>query len=127
MQKYIYMAVLFAIAGSSILWAQESVPTIFYGEAATPDGGDNISVVEQPQNVGNPLGYPIVGKYIAPVAYNAADALEPEMTNSEQPQASYDEGLGHPLGKMNPNPAIGEIRQQQEFGRFVNYETEMMQ
>ena len=127
MKKYIYMVIAFAVAGSSVLWAQENVPTLFYGEAATPDGGENISIVEQPKDAGNPMGDPIVGKYIAPKAYNAADALDIQSVDGGQPQPSDDVALGHPLGKMNPNPAIDEIRQQEEFGRFVNYETEMMQ
>ena len=125
MKKYMYMAALFGMAGSSVLLAQDNVPTIFYGEAAAPDGGENISVVEQAENAQNPLGDPIVGPYVAPKAYNAADAIDNTEISSNQPQNNFE--LGDPMGKMNPNPAIDEIRQQQEFGRFVNYETEMMQ
>ncbi len=126
MKKYIYMGVLFGMGGIGAIWAQESVPTIFYGEAATEQGGENIAVVEQPENAPNPLGNPIVGNYVAPKAYNAADALVKQPQVLEQ-EPQFAEQLGHPMGKMNSNPAIQEIEQQQEFGRFVNYETEMMQ
>jgi hypothetical protein len=41
-------------------WAQDD-PTIVYGAANMGEGKENVFVVEQPQNVPNPLGNPIVG------------------------------------------------------------------
>ena len=52
--------------------AQE--PTIVEAIANTPDGGKNVAIIEQP-NSENPLGNPIIGPYVAPKAYNAADAM----------------------------------------------------
>lgn len=123
MKKYLYIMVLLGMAGSGMLLAQDDVPTIFYGEAANSAGGENIAVVEQPKNAPNPLGNPLVGDYVAPKAYNAADALPDSIPANNTMPAE----LGNPQGKMNMNPAIAEIKQQQEFNRFINYENEMMQ
>ena len=61
----------------------EEVPTIVEAEAATATGGRNISIVEQPAGAPNPLGNPIVGPYVAPRAYNAADASG-QINNNQQ-------------------------------------------
>lgn len=35
-------------------------PTVIFGQAATPDGGTDSMLLEQPENAPNPLGNPIV-------------------------------------------------------------------
>ena len=40
---------------------KDSDPTVVIGEAARPDGGQNVFIVEQPNDAPNPLGDPIVG------------------------------------------------------------------
>ena len=40
------------------VWA-EDVPTIVFGEAATPQGGETAVLVEQPKGAPNPLGDPL--------------------------------------------------------------------
>lgn len=71
MKKSAIMILCFFVGVGSEVFAQ--IPTIVEAEANTPDGGRNISIVEQPANGGNPLGNPIVGPYIPPKAYNSAD------------------------------------------------------
>lgn len=74
MQKIFFLIWLFSGLGIMTEVAAE-MPTIIEAEANTKDGGKNIAIVEQPADSGNPLGNPIVGAYVAPKAYNAADGL----------------------------------------------------
>lgn len=49
-------------AGENLVVAEENhtaAPTIVYGSAATPSGGRDETVVEQPEGAPNPLGNPI--------------------------------------------------------------------
>ncbi|MBQ9235583.1 MAG: hypothetical protein IJ184_03870 [Alphaproteobacteria bacterium] len=128
MKKYLYMALAFNLAFIGILMAQDN-ETVVYGAAATPNGGENIAIVTQPADGGNPLGNPIVGKYQPPRAYNAADALTtpenlPASSSPALPPAAAD--IGHPQGRMLPNPAIEEAKQQGEFADFLEYENRML-
>jgi hypothetical protein len=49
---------------------ENNIPTVVFGEAARPDGGQNVFVVEQPKNAPNPLGDPIVGPNTPPEVFN---------------------------------------------------------
>lgn len=60
----------------------QAQPTIVEAIANTPDGKKNIAIIEQP-NGENPLGNPIVGPYIAPQAYNAADSTNNNNTAAD--------------------------------------------
>ena len=69
-------------------------PTIVFAAANTPNSTQNISIVEQPDNSPNPLGDPIVGPYVAPQAYNAADASPENNIPSATPSNHSPQDLG---------------------------------
>lgn len=49
---------------------EDNNPTIVYGAAATPDGGQDVFVVEQPKDAPNPLGDPITGPDTPPEVFD---------------------------------------------------------
>ena len=59
-----------AAAADTSISNDNSTPTVVLGEAARPDGGQNIFIVEQPKNLPNPLGDPIVGPNTPPKVFN---------------------------------------------------------
>jgi hypothetical protein len=72
--------------------AQEngSMPTVVFGAAATPDGGQDVFVVEQPKDAPNPLGNPIVGPEVAPKVFDTvtAESPKPDLQATVSPTAS---------------------------------------
>ena len=106
--KKIVLSIVAILAFGGVLakaQAQKSDnPTLVFGSAATPDGSQNMFLVEQPENAPNPLGNPIV---VNPE--NSTDATN-EMTNAptnvapkNNPENSTSEVQG--VGIPNPNPA----------------------
>ena len=77
--------------------------TMVYGEAATPDGGEDAAIVAQPENAPNPLGNPIVDTNPTP---NAAPAA--------MPQESAPDAAGTPVDAVKELPAgvINQISEQ---------------
>ena len=59
----------------------ENVPTFVYGSAKTQDGGQDVFVVQQQDNLVNPLGNPIVEPY-KPVE-DFGDAYDQNVDNSQ--------------------------------------------
>lgn len=67
----------------------EGTPTVVFGVAATPDGGQDMFMVEQPENAANPLGDPIV--------------VEPKENNQvSRPQNCPPCDNGEPASKAEP-------------------------
>lgn len=105
----------------------EGTPTVVFGAAATPDGGQDMFVVEQPKDSANPLGDPIV---VEPEKNNqpsrpqncppcdngqAAQKTEPAVT---QPQSNNPAVNAENLGKDFQNTlmeANGRIYDVQSF------------
>ena len=100
--------------------AQAQYPTVVKAIANTPDGKKNIAILEQP-NSENPLGNPIVGPYIAPQAYNTADAEQYDNITASAGQSNTTEGppqQAQDLGKQFKNTlmeANGEIYDVQSY------------
>ncbi len=98
---------------------QAQEPTTVEAVANTPDGGKNIAIIEQP-NSENPLGNPIVGPYVAPKAYNAADALHDNInavagqTNTKGGLLQHAQALGQQF-KNTLMEANGEIYDVQSY------------
>lgn len=78
-------------------------PTVVEAIANNAEGGKNVAIVEQPDGYGNPLGNPIVGPYVAPRAYNAANALNENKVQNYNNYYSYN--------RTNPNSALSLGRQ----------------
>lgn len=99
--------------------AQAQEPTFVEAIANTPNGGKNIAIIEQP-NSENPLGNPIIGPYVAPKAYNAADALHDDVnavagqTNTEKNLPQQAQSLGQQF-KNTLMEANGEIYDVQSY------------
>ena len=55
MNKYLIFGFFFLCSNL----CQAQTPTVVFGEAATPNGGSDELLLEQPQNAPNPLGDPI--------------------------------------------------------------------
>ena len=79
----------------------EGTPTVVFGSAATPDGGQDMFVVEQPENAPNPLGNPIVEE---PAEGNKVSRPEncPPCDNG-QPAFKTEPAVVQP---QNNNPAV---------------------
>lgn len=109
--------ILVMVMASYGVQAQE--PTIAEAVANTPNGGKNVAIIEQP-NSENPLGNPIVGPYIAPRAYNAADALHDNIntvagqTNTKESLQQRAQTLGNQF-KNTLMEANGEIYDVQSY------------
>ena len=58
MKKVIAFMFFLICLSAAPVWAEE-VPTIVFGEAATPQGGETAVLVEQPKDAPNPLGDPL--------------------------------------------------------------------
>ena len=80
------MRILLPVLGGILVWtafirAQEPVennaaPTVVFGAAATPDGGQNTFVVEQPKDAPNPLGNPIAVDNTPPQVFDIVISTE---------------------------------------------------
>ncbi len=68
--------------------APVSAPTVVFGAAATPDGGEDAVLVEQPENAANPLGNPIP-EQVAPQPVTEPNSNMPE---DAVPAAAKDAG-----------------------------------
>ena len=76
-------------------------PTTIYSAAARPDGGENVFVVSQPNNLENPLGNPIVGPETPPKIYNL-----PQQKSEQVPEDTADssQAQSQPVGTINNTP-----------------------
>ena len=83
--------------------------TMVYGEAATPNGGEDAAIVAQPENAPNPLGNPIVDANAAP---NAAPAAMPQQSAPDAAGTPVDAVKELPAGVVNQiseqNPSISQ-------------------
>lgn len=79
----------------------EGTPTMVFGAAATPEGGQDMFMVEQPENAPNPLGNPIV---VEPKTANQTTQLQDCPPCDTQQQVSKAEPVA--IQPQNNNPAI---------------------
>lgn len=108
MKKIVLSVVAILAFGGFWVQAQEQKddnPTLVFGSAATPDGSQNMFLVEQPKNAPNPLGNPIV---VTPETENSGEMPNEANTSaaSQSPDNApnvADEVKG--VGTPNPNPA----------------------
>ena len=86
---------------ANVVSADES--TTIYSAAARPDGGENVFVVSQPDNLENPLGNPIVGPEVPPKVYGTLpQTAEPgNESNNEALESSIQ---SQPIGEINETP-----------------------
>ena len=73
-------------------------PTIVYGAAATPEGGQNVFVVEQPENAPNPLGDPLVSSDKPVKVYDIDDAKNATENSASNSSAGVNEQSAKNLG-----------------------------
>jgi hypothetical protein len=103
------LGICFGLVNATMAQENSSMPTVVLGAAATPYGGQNVFVVEQPKDAPNPLGNPIVVPEAAPKVFDTATdksiGTAPQATMSPTASAS-------PLPFSN-NPAV----QSQALGR----------
>jgi hypothetical protein len=103
------LGICFGLVSAALAQENSSMPTVVFGAAATPEGGQNVFVVEQPKDAPNPLGNPIVGPEAAPKVFDTIMAEAPKTASQAtvSPTAS-----SSPLPFSN-NPAV----QSQVLGR----------
>lgn len=86
-------------------------PTVVWGEAKEPDGGENEAIVEQAPNEGNPLGSPILEENNMPPAQSVSSASQAAPVVSKQSQGiapivqSTDQGIWRPGEVPLPQPS----------------------
>lgn len=86
--------------------AQDNVaPTVVFGAAATPNGGQNAFVVEQPKDAGNPLGNPIAGPDTPPQVFDVPSEMtnQPQQANQSMPQPIADPNALSEQNTVTPN------------------------
>ncbi len=83
------ITVILSILSSNLSHAAEqpvnNKPTIVYGTAATPDGKENVFVVEQPKGAPNPLGDPIPTTQPTEVFEPVSESLSPTAAQENPP------------------------------------------
>lgn len=71
--RFVAVCLIVAIMAVIIAKAGDDSPTVVYGAAATPDGGQNVFVVEQSKDAPNPLGDPLPPSNVPPKVYSIDD------------------------------------------------------
>lgn len=92
MIKFWLMSLGFHLVVAYSVYAQGSDPTVVFGEAANPDGGKNVFVVEQPNNEVNPLGDPLPN-IANDKNINTVDKVENTYPENIKPQSTEGEHI----------------------------------
>ena len=88
-----FRTLLFSLFLFSFAVKAETDETLVYGAAARPDGGENVFVVAQPDNLENPLGNPIEGPLSPPEVFHSIPEVEvsqSQKNSSFQPSQSME-------------------------------------
>lgn len=98
------MRILLPVLGGILVWtafirAQEpaennAAPTVVFGAAATPDGGQNTFVVEQPKDAPNPLGNPIAVDNTPPQVFDIQEGTEKTTPSADPAEANQPSETG---------------------------------
>ena len=107
------IGILLPVLGGILVWtafirAQEpaennAAPTVVFGAAATPDGGQNTFVVEQPKDAPNPLGDPIAVDNTPPQVFDIQEGTEKTTTSADPAGANQPSETGQVA-----NPALNQ-------------------
>lgn len=100
MKKSIFLTVFSVCALGWRLVLAEDVPTIVFGEAAAPQGGDTAVLVEQPENAPNPLGDPL------PMPDNTLEETPNAVPEATAAEVKTD---AQPVSVSNPVKAAQEL------------------
>lgn len=118
------------IAGSAAIAVDsaDNEPTIVYGAAENPEGGQNVFVVEQPKGDNNPLGNPLPVDENPPEVFGFDDEQERGQTtaNSEQNTKNLGDDFQNTLLEANGRVYDVQSYPEQDFkamGNSANPET----
>ena len=81
----------------------EETPTVVFGEAATPQGGEMAVLVEQPENAPNPLGNPL------PMPDNTAEESSVPVHEEQAAEVKEASPEGAVVSENNPVKAAQEL------------------
>lgn len=109
----LFLLILGLCVFSSYCFAEDN-STVVYGAAETPDGGQNVFVVTQPENAPNPLGDPIVGPN-KPVevfgdVYNSSNNKNMSDVNSENVENQKNLGNDFENTLLEANDRVYDIQ-----------------
>ena len=101
MKKFISMLAISLFIFANDVSSGES--TTIYSAAVRPDGGENVFVVSQPNNLENPLGNPIVGPEVPPKVYGTLPQAT-EAENESTDETTESSSQPQPVGTINETP-----------------------
>ena len=98
----IFLGALLLLITRGVVYADDA-ETLVYGAAARPEGGKNVFIVEQPDNLQNPLGNPIVeprepvqvfGNLSQPTEIATNNSVQANSSNNQNSPALESKTLG---------------------------------